>query len=170
MKKKLKNNKKITCISANMCKCVYTSIKPLASTDICEYMLIYANICTSICIYTDIHTCSFFFFFFCLQQLLKDTLGNSWHKSKDERVFLPTSLSVWSPITPPNSSRRKEGSQWGWGHWHSPRSIGGGNEEVDHHPVDHVQAVLYHPRAGREGSRSQPLCAGGEAQQHPSTA
>lgn len=57
----------------------------------------------------------------------------------------PTSLSVWSPITPPNSSRRKEGSQWGWGHWHSPRSIGGGNEEVDHHPVDHVQAVLYHP-------------------------
>lgn len=46
-----------------------------------------------------------------------------------------------------------------WGRGHSPGRVGGRYEEVDGHPVTHVQAVLHHPgaegrrhAAGRDGS------------------
>lgn len=40
----------------------------------------------------------------------------------------------------------------------SPGCVGGRDEEVDDHAVDHVQAVLHHP--GRQRGRSRPQAAG----------
>lgn len=65
-----------------------------------------------------------------------------------------------------NHEKGRKAVSGGGGRWHSPRSIGGRNEEVNHHPVDHVQAVFYHPGQGEKES-GHSLCASREAQQHP---